>query len=138
MPKKKPASRKKTARKAKTTRSKKAALRKKTGGAKRLIHKKKRARGKRRVRGKPSSASLAALELKGLGAESGGQSGDAQGLPGEAISDSESIEELAEEGQAFEAEVISGVENADEGDPEEVATKEVPEDDVPPEYLDED
>lgn len=112
-------------------------MRKKAGGAKRLIHRKKTARGKRRVRGKPSSASLSALELRGLGAESGGQSGDAQGLSGTAVADSESIQELAEGGQASEAEVISGVENASD-DTEEVTTREVPEDDVPSEYLDND
>jgi hypothetical protein len=50
--------------------------------------------------------------------------------------DSESVEELAEEGQDFEAEVVSGVENAPDADKGEVRTKEVPEDDVPPEYLD--
>jgi hypothetical protein len=47
-----------------------------------------------------------------------------------------SVEELAEEGQDFEAEVVSGVENAPDADKGEVRTKEVPEDDVPPEYLD--
>ncbi|MFY9527384.1 MAG: hypothetical protein WAR24_00595 [Candidatus Acidiferrales bacterium] len=50
--------------------------------------------------------------------------------------DSESVTELAEEGQDFEAEVVSGVENAPDADKGEVRTKEVPEDDVPPEYLD--
>lgn len=138
MPKKKPARKKKAARRPKTPQVKKAVVAKKTGSAKKVIRRKKTARRKTHVRGRGTSASLSALELRGLGAESGGQSGDAQGLPGAAVSDSESVEELAEEGQAFEAEVISGVENADNGDPEEVATKEVPEDDVPPEYLDED
>jgi len=45
------------------------------------------------------------------------------------------VEELVEEGQAFEADVIDAVENAPDG---EVRTREVPEDDVPEEYLDED
>jgi hypothetical protein len=48
---------------------------------------------------------------------------------------SESVEELIEEGQSFEAEVISGVENAPDPDVDEVHTKQVPEDDVPSEYL---
>ena len=51
--------------------------------------------------------------------EEGGQSGDEEGLPDEPEASSESIEELADEGQAFEAEVIDGVENAplaDEGE----------------------
>jgi hypothetical protein len=71
---------------------------------------------------------------KGTGPDSAGQSGDNQGLPDVAEADSESVEELAEEGQAFEAEVIEGVENAPDADVSEVHTKQVPEDDVPPEY----
>jgi hypothetical protein len=69
-------------------------------------------------------------------AESGGQSGDTQGLSKRERSDSESVEELAEEGQAFEAEVIEGVEDAPDADVSEVKTHEVPEDDVPSEYDD--
>jgi hypothetical protein len=52
--------------------------------------------------------------------------------------DSESVDELMEEGNAFEAGVISGVERAGEREGREVRTREVPEDDVPREYLDED
>jgi hypothetical protein len=52
--------------------------------------------------------------------------------------DSESVSELAEEGQDYEAEVVSGVENARDADQGEVRTHEVPEDDVPPEYLEKD
>jgi hypothetical protein len=59
-----------------------------------------------------------------------------QGLSNTASADSESVDELIEEGNAFEAEVVSGVEAADRGDEEEVHTHEVPEDDVPGEYLD--
>jgi hypothetical protein len=70
--------------------------------------------------------------------DSAGQSGDTQGLSNEAGSDSESVEELAEEGQAFEAGVIDGVENVPDADVSEVTTKEIPEDDVPQEYLDRD
>ncbi len=50
---------------------------------------------------------------------------------------SESVEELLEEGNAFEAEVVKGVEDADRADENEVITHEVLEDDVPGEYLDE-
>jgi hypothetical protein len=50
--------------------------------------------------------------------------------------DSESVDELIEEGNAFEADVISGVEAAGDADEREVHTHEVPEDDVPDEYLD--
>jgi hypothetical protein len=73
-----------------------------------------------------------------LGSESAGQSGDNQGLSDVADADSESVDELAEEGQDFEAEVISGVEDASDADEREVHTHEVPEDDVPQEYLDRD
>lgn len=73
----------------------------------------------------------------GLGPDSAGQSGDTQGLSDVAEADSESVLELIEEGQSFEAEVISGVENAPDADVAEVHTKQVPEDDVPSEYLEE-
>ena len=73
-----------------------------------------------------------------MGSASGGQSGDTQGLSEKEDVDSESVEELAEEGQDFEAEVVSGVENAKDPDQGEVTTTEVPEDDVPPEYTDRD
>lgn len=71
---------------------------------------------------------------RGLGPNAGGQSGDIQALPRGEDVDSESVEELAEEGQAFESEVVSGVENARDADQGEVRTHEVPEDDVPEEY----
>jgi hypothetical protein len=72
------------------------------------------------------------------GPEDAGQSGDTQGLSNIAQADSQSVEELVEEGQFFEAAVISGVENAPPADVAEVRTKEVPEDDVPSEYLEQD
>ena len=75
---------------------------------------------------------------KGLGPNSAGQSGDTQGLSDVAGADSESVEELLEEGQSFEAEAVAGVENAPDPDVAEVRTKQVPEDDVPEEYLDKD
>jgi hypothetical protein len=67
---------------------------------------------------------------------SGEQSGDLQGLSRAERADSESVDELLEEGNAFEADVVSGVEEADNADQREVHTHEVPEDDVPEEYLD--
>jgi hypothetical protein len=63
------------------------------------------------------------------------QSGDLQGLPAEAEADSESVQELLEEDQPFEADAIAGVESSPDPDVAEVTTKEIPEDDVPPEYL---
>lgn len=72
-------------------------------------------------------------ERTGLGEEAAGQSGDLQGLSRAEDSNAESVEELLEEGQAFEAEVISGVENAPDADEEEIHTHERPEDEFPPE-----
>jgi hypothetical protein len=72
------------------------------------------------------------------GTDSAGQSGDTQGLSDVAEAGSESVEELLEEGQSFEAEAIGGVEDAPDPDMAEVHTKQVPEDDVPSEYLDRD
>jgi N utilization substance protein A len=68
---------------------------------------------------------------------SGGQSGDLQGLSNVESADSESVDELLEEGNAFEADAVKGVEEAGDFDEREVHTHEVPEDDVPGEYLDE-
>ena len=53
----------------------------------------------------------------------------------EAEAGSESVLELVEEGQSFEAEAVAGIEDAPDADVAEVHTKEVPEDDVPSEYL---
>ena len=75
---------------------------------------------------------------RGLGPESGGQSGDTQGLSRRSYDDSESVEELMEEGQYMEAEAVSGVENAPDADQGEVRTRQFPEDDVPEEYQNED
>jgi N utilization substance protein A len=73
-----------------------------------------------------------------IGPASAGQSGDLQQLPDAAAADSESVEELVEEGNAFEADAVQGVEDAKPPDVSEVKTREVPEDDVPAEYLDND
>lgn len=60
-----------------------------------------------------------------------------EGLSRRPVADSESVDELVEEGNAFEADAVAGVEEADNADEREVHTHEVPEDDVPEEYLDE-
>lgn len=83
---------------------------------------------------KAKSASWRALPVAG----SAGQSGDLQGLSNVERADSESIDELIEEGNAFEAAVVTGVEEAEDRGAREVHTREVPEDEVPGEYLDED
>jgi hypothetical protein len=69
-----------------------------------------------------------------LGPDSAGQSGDLQGISDLADADSESVKELVEQGNAFEADAVDGVENAKDPDVSEVTTREVPEDDVPEEY----
>jgi hypothetical protein len=74
------------------------------------------------------------VSRRGLGAASAGQSGDTQGLSDVEAVDSESVEELVEEGQSFEAGVVAGVEDADAGQ-REVRSKQIREDDVPLEYL---
>ena len=76
------------------------------------------------------------MKARGLGPNSGGQSGDLQGLSDESEADSESVSELLEEGQSYEAEIVQGVENAPDADRGPVRTHQVPEDDVPEEYRD--
>jgi hypothetical protein len=139
MAKKKPA-KKKIAAKKKPAAKKKAAA-KKPAPKKKVAAKKKPARrkAKRASRGTQEVTNPVAIRgRRGLGASSGGQSGDTQGLSERETADSESVTELAEEGQDYEAEVVSGVENAKDPDQGEVTTSEVPEDDVPPEYQDRD
>jgi hypothetical protein len=91
---------------------------------------------KKRVAEKSWSANKGAATPEAQRPRSGTQSGDLQGLSNEERADSESVDELLEEGNTFEADVVAGVENADATDEEEVRTHEVPEDDVPGEYLD--
>jgi hypothetical protein len=88
------------------------------------------------VRPKSQSVETLPFALEGLGARSGEQSGDLQGLSNVEGADSESVDELLEEGNAFEADVVKGVEDAEDDDEVEVRTHEVPQDDVPGEYLD--
>ena len=63
---------------------------------------------------------------------------DFEGLPQAEDADSESVDELVEEGNIFEAGAVAGVEAADDADEREVHTRELPEDDVPEEYLEKD
>jgi hypothetical protein len=80
------------------------------------------------------SVDTVALASEELGATSSELSGDLQGLSNIECADSESVDELLEEGNAFEAEVVMGVENAEDAAEAEVYTHEVPQDDVPAEY----
>ena len=59
--------------------------------------------------------------------DEGGQAGDEEGLPHDPQASSESVEELADEGQAFEAEVVDGIENAPLADEGERIIRERPE-----------
>jgi hypothetical protein len=130
---KKPASTKRPASKRRRVLKKKPARR--APARLKAARRKTSARSSARRRGNPVETELGTFAAQpGLGPESGGQSGDIQGLSAAEVADAESVEELAEEGQAFEAELIDAVENAPEG---ELRTREVPEDDVPEEYLDE-
>jgi len=131
--KKKSAKKKKTPSR-KPVPKKKAA--KKAAPARKAAPKKKKALKKNRARGKSDGVDTVVFEPKGLGARSGGQSGDLQGLSNREGADSESVDELLEEGNAFEAEVVKGVEDVPDADEGEIRTHEVPEDDVPEEYLD--
>ena len=88
-------------------------------------------------RGKSQAVDSVVFAPAGLGARAGGQSGDLQGLSNAEGADSESVDELLEEGNAFEAEVVKGVQDAGD-DAGEVRTHEVPQDDVPREYDDKD
>jgi hypothetical protein len=88
------------------------------------------------VRGKSQSVDTEAFAPEALRERSGGQSGDLQGLSNIEGADSESVAELIEEGNAFEADAVAGVEHAGDTDQKEVRTHEVPQDDVPGEYRD--
>jgi len=93
---------------------------------------------KKPVRGKSQTVDTVAYAPEGLAARSGGQSGDLQGLSSLEGADSESVDQLLEEGNAFEAEAVKGVQDAGDADGSEVHTHEVPQDDVPGEYRDKD
>jgi hypothetical protein len=128
--------------KKKTVRKKKPAGKKKpVRKSKPTVKRKKPSKSKKRQARRRSSRPTTIVEKstpqirQGVGlSESGGQSGDIEGLSGVEEADSESVRELAEEGQDYEAEVVDAIENAADPDVSEVKTREVPEDDVPEEY----
>ncbi len=147
---KKPAAKMKAAAKQKATSKKKVAPKKKATLKKKAVPKenaalKDKAAVKKAVARKKTtiqavvqrgsqSVETVRLKEKGLAAHAGVGAGDYQGVSTVAHGDSESAEELLEEGQAFEAGIVSGVEDAGEADGAEVTTHEVPQDDVPGEY----
>jgi hypothetical protein len=124
---KKKLGKKKAAPKKATAKSKSAG--KKATGAKKVVAARRRSPARRQ--------SAPAFSRERAGSHSGELSGDLQGLSNREAADSESVDELLEEGNAFEADAVSGVESAGNADEQEVHTHEVPEDDVPGEYLDE-
>jgi len=91
---------------------------------------------KKQTRKKNQERGSLAFYRETSGSRSGEQSGDLQGLSNVESVDSESVDELIEEGNAFEAGVVLGVEEAGEREEREVRSHQVPEDDVPGEYLD--
>jgi hypothetical protein len=109
----------------------KAAIRKKTGKKKRAAVPKKRSREEGYV-----VETLVGLEKPRVPTSL--QSGDLQGLSNDELVDSQSVDELLEDGNAFEAGVVAGVEDSEDAGTSEVRTREVPVDDVPEEYLDQD
>ena len=107
-------------------------------GKNKVSRKKKSGRATSAVQRKSQSIETVSWETKGLGTRAGVGAGDLQDISILENVDSESAEELLEEGQAFEAGIISGVEDAGNADEAEVVTHEVPQDDVPNEYQDKD
>jgi hypothetical protein len=93
---------------------------------------------RKRAPGRNQNLDADAFRTQGMRSRTAGQSGDLQGLSNVEGADSESVDELIEEGNAFEADVVAGVEAAGDAEGKEVHTHEVPEDDVPGEYLDKD
>jgi hypothetical protein len=86
-------------------------------------------------RGEGQSVETINLDPKGLDSKSGGQSGALQGLSDIESASSESVDELLEEGNAFEAEVVKGVEDAPDADQGEVRTHQRPqEEDLPEDF----
>ena len=119
----------------KKTAQKKAAVKAKAVGKRAIGGKSVAATKKQRKR---QSVDAVPFSLEEPVSRSSRQSGDLQGLSNLESADTESVDELLEEGNAFEADVVMGVEDADAAEEREVHTHEVPEDDVPGEYLDKD
>jgi hypothetical protein len=105
-------------------------------GAKKMAGDKTAAAVKKPALRKSLSVDTEAFAREGAMARSGEQSGDLQGLSKVQGADPESVDELLEEGNTFEAEAVKGVEDAGDADEAEVRTHEVPQDDVPGEYQD--
>jgi hypothetical protein len=118
--------------------AKKTAVKRKVASRKSPAARKKKSPKRKRVPSRRQGVGTVALRSGEPRERRGGQSGDLQGLSSRPTADSESVQELLEEGNALEAEVLQGVENAPNADQGQVRTQQVPEDDVPQEYLDKD
>src|SRR5690242_9513911 len=151
MPSKKKAKRRSTARPRKKARRSavKSGVAKKFARVARKSTKKKSAqkrtlskpKGKKRSKASVSSETELKREfqrrnLTASGIASPRRSSDFKGSSRAETADSQSVDELIEEGNLFEAGAVAGVEEADDADEREVQTHEVSEDDVPDEYLD--
>src|SRR6202167_6816038 len=123
---------KKTTRKAKKTAHKKVTPTKAKKRSRKLTKEKPAPKGQKKkgvaAKKQPrrKSARLSTVEFPPDSPESlsGEQSGDLQGLSRLEAADSESVEELIEEGNAFEADVVAGVESAEDSDEKEARTHE--------------
>src|SRR5260370_5902964 len=107
--KKKVAPRKKLAKKkfvVKKTAVKTRAVGKKTTGGKTS------GASRQRVQGKGQSSNIESFAPEEVRARSGGQSGDLLGLSNTASADSDSVDELVEEGNEFEFEIVAGARSA--------------------------
>lgn len=132
--KKKAASKSRVAAKAKLS----AKSGKKKSAAKRRTAPTKRAGRLRQAAMSSQNVETVQMKPRALRARAGAGGGDFGGVSTVESVDSESADELLEEGQAFEAGIVSGVEDAPDADQGPVKTREVPEDDAPEEYHDKD
>jgi hypothetical protein len=111
---------------------------KKKSAAKRRTAPKKRAGRSRQAAMGSQNVETVQMKPRAMRARAGAGGGDFGGLSTVESVDAESADEVLEEGQAFEAGIVSGVEDAPDADQGPVKTREVPEDDVPEEYHDKD
>jgi hypothetical protein len=107
---------------------------KKKSAAKRRTAPKRRVGRSRQAAMGSQNVETVQMKPRALRARAGAGGGDFGGVSTVESVDSESADELLEEGQAFEAGIVSGVEDAPDADQGPVKTREVPEDDVPEEY----
>src|SRR5260370_33051551 len=98
---------------------------------KKKANKKARSRERRNTPGGKNGVRKRTVESERSRSFGGQRSGDVQGLSNVERADSESVEELLEEGDSFEAGGEKGVEDAEEADGTEVRPHQVPQDAFP-------